>query len=187
MFASTNIALVAGIIFIFHYRNSDGACLLSASNPHCICFQVLLCLIYHKTYIKQCQVTAIIAVMKYMSPLVISPVSYILSNIYESLSGSFYNQLVNFIRKEDLAASISYSPTLNSKVLKFKHVLNFLRALRHGGYLLKEWRSYNNVIIKDERRRINKDEQKPPTKPLWRALHTNHTDAIRPHDGNMQK
>ena len=91
MFASTNIALVAGIIFIFHYRNSDGACLLSASTPHCICFQVLLCLIYHKTYIKQCQVTAIIAVMKYMSPLVISPVSYILSNIYESLSGSFYN------------------------------------------------------------------------------------------------
>ena len=67
MFASTNIALVAGIIFIFHYRNSDGACLLSASNPHCICFQVLLCLIYHKTYIKQCQVTAIIAVMKYVS------------------------------------------------------------------------------------------------------------------------
>lgn len=87
MLASVNIALVAGIILSFTTAIQ--------TVPACCRHQIRTVpvsrycgLIYHKTYIKQCQATAIIAVMKYMSPLVISSVSYIMSNI---LSGSFYN------------------------------------------------------------------------------------------------
>lgn len=140
------IAFVAGIIFLWHYyHSSDGSYLLSASIPQSVsrfCYVLSI-----SKNIKQWQVTAVILVMKDLSPLVISSVSYhYWVIIHGNLAGSVYN-FDNLYQERGFSGISSLnSPTL-VLIKSFKHAFNLLRYPgRYGGYFLKEATSYNNAI-----------------------------------------
>lgn len=140
------IAFVAGIIFLWHYyHSSDGSYLLSASIPQSVsrfCY-----VLSTSKNIKQWQVTAVILVMKDLSPLVISSVSYhYWVIIHGNLVGSVYN-FDNLYQERGFSGISSLnSPTL-VLIKSFKHAFNLLRYPgRYGGYFLKEATSYNNAI-----------------------------------------
>lgn len=88
------------VIISLHYHNSDGAWLVVGIKST-VCFQVLLCLILQWN---NGNLPGMIVVMKDLSPLVISSVSFSDWVTFTEACQEAFKTSIIFIKQEDLAA-----------------------------------------------------------------------------------